>query len=431
MSSNVTSDAPSDPSAQAWQNQSIPKWRENSERVAWVVILSSFLVFVAFAIMIPWGVRYVIYYATISQPARLEPTLGTLLLYPSASAEPIAITEARDDIAEGSSIWAADESTQGTLGLVGNPASNEILGSLQIYPGTQLDVLRIRRPYFERSPEPYSVRLRLAEGQARIFTNSGDDRPVQVDLETPHGVINLDAGSYKISVSPEQTDITVRSGKAELLQEGQGGISVEPGLRAWMTADQVSQETASAEQNLIRNGDFTESMLNTWNSYVVAENVLPGSVRIIERDGRRVAHFIRQGEENVPTEVGMTQAIDKDINVYDSLSIQLDVRLMHQSLPGAGYLSSEFPLRVEIDYTDIYGKDLRWGHGFYFREPEDENWKVTDGEQIPPFNWYTYQSPNLVEALRETRPARINSIRIYASGWNYQSMVSEVYLSAE
>jgi hypothetical protein len=36
-----------------------------------------------------------------------------------------------------------------------------------------------------------------------------------------------------------------------------------------------------------------------------------------------------------------------------------------------------------------------------------------------------------MDLLADTRPARIDSIRIYASGWNYQSMVSEVYLSAE
>ncbi len=66
---------------------------------------------------------------------------------------------------------------------------------------------------------------------------------------------------------------------------------------------------------------------------------------------------------------------------------------MHQSLSGAGYLSSEFPLRVEITYTDIYGKQLRWGHGFYFREPEDPTWRIVDGDKIPSFNWYTYRSP--------------------------------------
>jgi hypothetical protein len=36
-----------------------------------------------------------------------------------------------------------------------------------------------------------------------------------------------------------------------------------------------------------------------------------------------------------------------------------------------------------------------------------------------------------MEVLAETRPAHIDSVRVYASGWNYQSMVSEVFLVAE
>jgi hypothetical protein len=198
-----------------------------------------------------------------------------------------------------------------------------------------------------------------------------------------------------------------------------------------MSADDFAHDPVSAQVNLLQNGDFSESILNTWQSYIKAENVIPGSVRIIERDGRRVAHFIRQGEENVPTEVGITQVVERDVNVYDSLTMQLDVKLLHQSLSGAGYLSSEFPLRVEVTYTDIYGKVLTWGHGFYYRDPENENWQVVGGDKIPPYNWYTYQSPNLMELLDDTRPARINSVRIYASGWNYQSMVSELYLFVE
>ena len=44
--------------------------------------------------------------------------------------------------------------------------------------------------------------------------------------------------------------------------------------------------------------------------------------------------------------------------------------------------------------------------------------------------WFTYVSGNIIEELKQqgTPPARINSIRIYASGHNYQSMVSEVDL---
>ena len=407
------------------------RWRENPEKLAWAIFLASFGVFLALVIMIPLGGRYFVRYYSASQDALLEPTLGTLLLYTSPSAEPIAVTTPRDDISEGSRIIAAEDSTQGTLGLISKDDPSDILGSIQMYPGTDLEVDRIRRPYFDRSPEPYQASFYLSRGQARIFSNTGDQRPLRIELETPHGVVELGDGSYQVSVGDERTDLTARSGSATLRHEQGSEIVVNAGERAWMTSDKLIDQVMPAERNLIRNGDFTESMLDTWNSYAIADNVSQGSVRIIERDGRRVAHFIRQGEENVPTEVGITQEIDKEVNVYDELRIQLDLRLMHQSLPGAGYLSSEFPMRVEIEYTDIYGKDLRWGHGFYFREPEDPNWKIINGEKVPAFNWYTYLSPNLMELLQETRPARINSIRIYASGWNYQGMVSEVYLFAQ
>lgn len=289
----------------------------------------------------------------------------------------------------------------------------------------------MRSPMFDASDQPYQARLKLERGQARIFTDSGQKRPMRVLLETPHGEIALDTGSYQVAVTPEQTDITVSSGAATLAKPGEPALVVDEGLRAWMTADSVADAAVSATQNLLRNGNFTEPMRDTWESYVLAQNVTPGKVNIMDRDGRRVAYFVRQGEDNVPTEVGIRQQVNKDVNVYDNLFLQLDVKLLFQSLPGAGYLSSEYPLRVEVAYTDVYGKQLTWGHGFYFRDPENPNWQIVGGQKIQPFNWFTYRSPNLMELLKETRPARIDSIRIYASGWNYQSMVSEVYLEAE
>ena len=191
----------------------------------------------------------------------------------------------------------------------------------------------------------------------------------------------MEPGSYHVSVQEDRTDITVRSGLATVTQSPDARLALVEGERAWLTADAMADTPAPTEQNLIRNGDFSESTLGTWEPYAAADDVEQGVARLIERDGRRAIHFIRQGEENVHTEVGLIQQINRDLNVYDSLTIQLDVRLIHQSLSGAGSLNSEFPLRVEIDYTDIYGKDLRWGHGFYFRDPIDPNLRVTGGRQ--------------------------------------------------
>jgi len=438
MSSNVSSPSHTDPGGDPGQAEALSpaqpgilrRWRNNPERAAWVVLIVSFSIFMLLLIFVPLSVRYAIRYMTVAETATLEPTQGTILLYPTADAEPIAITNEREDVGEKSRIVAADDSTQGSIGLISDEETGERLGSVQIYPGADMQILKIRRPMFDRSTEPYYVKLRLDSGQTRIFTNSGQ-RPLHVELETPHGTINMGTGSFKVSVDPERTEITTRSGEAHLASNTGESLDVTTDLRAWTTGDAISEQPVSAETNLIRNGDFSEPILDTWQRYVDANGVTPGKVQLIERDGRRAAHFIRQGEENVHTEVGIIQDIEKDVNVYDSLVFQLDVRLLYQSLPGAGYLSSEFPLRVEIEYTDLYGKELRWGQGFYFREPEDDNWRVVNGEKIPPYNWYTYQSPNLLEMLGETRPARINSIRIYASGWNYQSMVSEVFMFAE
>jgi hypothetical protein len=419
-----------------WEPPTREGWKDNPERLAWLVILSSFAVFCLLLVLVPLGVNYVVRYATVSEMVRLEPTLGTLLLYTGENSQAIAITAPRDDISEGHQIVTLDDSVQGTLGLISTetPGATEVLGSVQVYPSTDVRILWVRRPFFTRSPEPYHVRLRLESGQIRIFTNSGDQRPLQVEVETPFGTVQLDAGSYWLLVDEHHADVTVRAGTATLERGANERLVVGANLRGWLDQTGLATEAVSAEQNLISNGNFTPPALDTWPSYVIAENISGGTVQYVERDGRSVAYFIRRGEENVHNEVGITQAINRDVNVYDSLVLQLDVNIIFQSLSGAGVLASEFPVRAEISYTDIYGKDLTWGIGFYYRDPDGSNPAVSAdrGQQIAQAQWYTYRSPDLMQLLdaQGTRPARINAIRIYASGWSYQSMVSEVYLNA-
>ena len=111
---------------------------------------------------------------------------------------------------------------------------------------------------------------------------------------------------------------------------------------------------------------------------------------------------------------------------YDDLNLRLDLKVLSQSVPGGGYLASEYPVMVDIAYTDVYGKDLHWYQGFYTMDlPKESAWAPPAGEKIPQDAWYSYESPNLFELLRETRPARINSVTVYASGHDYDSMVSD------
>jgi len=423
-----------------WSTRTVARWRENPEHMAWVVLLSSFAIFVLLAITLPLLAIYTVNRATVAQSTRIEPTQGTLLLYENARSEPIAITSERENIGEGARIVAADEATQATLSLNSDPDTGEILGSVQLYSGTDLMLERLRRPIFDRSREPFRTRMRVDNGQARIFTSAVGQRAVAVELRTPHGTIQLQPGTYQVSVSPEDTEITVRAGEAAVVADAAPNndpLLISAGQRAWMSADEVSGQVTTLEQNLVRNGSFQPPVLDDWPSYQVAEaSTTPGKVQFSEgEDGRLVAQFIRMGDDKLHTEVGITQQVNQAVNVYDGLRIQLDVKALFQSLPGAGSLNSEFPLRVEISYRDIYGKELTWGHGFYYREPEEgEPYPpVTNGTRVRQGQWFTYVSPNLIELLdaQGTRPAYINSIRLYASGHNYQSMASEIYLLAE
>jgi hypothetical protein len=129
-------------------------------------------------------------------------------------------------------------------------------------------------------------------------------------------------------------------------------------------------------------------------------------------------------------ETGIIQVIDKDVRDFTSLELHISVRLLDQSLPGAGMLSSEFPVMVRLDYKDAYGNDNFWTYGFYFKDPT-ANWHISDGEKTPHSVWYPYESPNLMEELGDFKPALITSVQVYASGWDYQSMASEVQLLAK
>lgn len=436
-------------SAPMWRDTTAVTLRQNPERLAWIVLLASFAIFVSLLVAIPLTFRYTVRYATVQQDAYLEATQGTLRYYPARSAEPIAVTSTRDNVTEGSIIQAADGATQGTLRFIETENAENALGSIRLYSNTSLRVEQIRKPMFERSPEPYRVHFHLSSGQVRIFTNSSTGRALHVELDTPHGILNMDrAGQYEISVTEERTDITVRSGTLELINGSGEQVAIDEQLRAWMTEDAVEQHPVTAVPNLVQNGDFSsiqdESRAEPWEVYGQterAEGVRPGSVQFIQHDGRGVAYFSRTEGVSAHTEVEISQPIGRDVNINESLVAQLDVRLSNQTLAGGGTLGTEFPLRVEIEYTTIYGQVLTWGHGFYYRDPaadddEQNDYWLLDREtstKIPQHAWYTYESENLVALFAEqgTPIARLNSIRIYASGHKYVSMVSDVSILAE
>ena len=148
--------------------------------------------------------------------------------------------------------------------------------------------------------------------------------------------------------------------------------------------------------------------------------------------GRSAARLSRINQPPTHSEVAITQVLDRSVHDYEYLNLQMDVLLRWQSLPGAGEQSSEFPLMFRLDYEDIYGSHQFWTHGFYYQDPPAQ-WVVTGGQKIPQNIWFPFESGNLLERLKAEGlppPATINYLKVYASGHNYDSLVTEIRLVA-
>jgi len=408
-------------------------WRENPERVAWVVMLVSFFLCILLAVGTPLTVRAFVQHATQTMTVTVQPLQGTALLELPGQTELTAVTRPRQ-LKPGQAL-RTDDTAVAALTVYGEQedGSQAEIMSVLMYTNTEVRLLEAKRPRFLRwSPDPARVALRVEQGRVRIVGGTYDGRPLRIRVDTPHGTVRAQVASFSVYVSNQGMDVTVRQGEVVVSARGLD-VVVKADERTWVPLSRPPQEPVSAERNLVRNGNFTQPLRSTWDiGFLQPAVATPGTISVVDVGGRRAVQFSRMAEEGVHTEVWIEQKLNQDVRDVDSLVLRMDVRLLYQSLPGGGILGSEYPLMVRIDYTDVYGKDRFWVHGFYFRDPET-GWPTPNGEKIPPKVWWPYESPNLITLWQQanTRPAVLHKIRVYASGHNYKSMAAEVGLFAK
>jgi hypothetical protein len=301
-----------------------------------------------------------------------------------------------------------------------------------LYGDTQVVLLKTRTSRFDFSPRPDTIILEVKRGRVRIGAAPAIDSPLHFEIRLPQGIAILEEGSYSVEVTDEQSQIIARYGQA-LVTAADTTIEVNQGQRTIIAVGESPSDPMPAVQPLVVNGNFQQDLSEGWvdyNEQGVDEGEVDGEVEIVSFGDRRAVFFSRMGEDGNHCETGIIQKIDKDIRDYTSLKLHLDVRLIYQSLSGGGFQGSEYPIMVRLEYKDPWGNDQFWVQGFYYQN--DDNHPVPEfAEQVPRYVWYPYETGNLLEILADTRPTHINAIRIYASGWEYQSMISEVGLTVE
>jgi hypothetical protein len=419
--------------------------RNNPERLAWIVLLTSFFICTGLVVTMPLGVRHYILYARMPQNATLEVQQGPLRVTLAGRGAPVAIDKDRGGIPERTIVATAV--TAGRLAIRIPQVDDSVVATVQLYDHTEVVLSSARSPRFAVSQLPHEVILEVRAGRVRINISNTDDRPTVVEARTPHGTVTLISGSYEVKVNGTTMEITVRDGRADVISNDEQIPSnsdtvasaaeqiapLGPDERAIISEGQIVGPLPAA-RNLVFNGDFQtpiELESSGWvsDSQQTDPEQPPAIANTIIESGREMVEFHRNGSNHA--NVSIRQEINYDVRDFTFLQLHLDVRIVSQDILGSGgcgYLGTECPVIARLDYKDIYGTDREWLHAFYTGAPHDDwliNWWA---EQVPLGSWQTYDSDNLMEELADTPPALIKSLTIYASGHNFHTMVTEVEL---
>jgi hypothetical protein len=415
--------------------------RNNPARLGWAILLTSFIIFCLLAVSIPLGVRWYMLHSQVTQTGLMRVVSGTVLLLPSADSDPIALVDARP--VEPGTLIKTDQRSQAALvfqAANGNGQAGPEIATVQIYPSANVLLSHASYPRFAVSSDPARFAIDVGNGRVRIYVGEAQPNGQVFTVTTPHGAASLAPGSYAVQVSNEQTQVVTRQGQA-IVEANDRRVVVPEGTSVAVLAGQPPGDPNHAAENLIANGNFEEPLgPPTWlvskypadPSETVPSDPSAGQAELTTVGGRTAARLSRINQPPTHSEVAITQVLDRSVHDYEYLNLQMDVLLRWQSLPGAGEQSSEFPLMFRLDYEDIYGNHQFWTHGFYYQDPPAQ-WVVTGGQKIPQNIWFPFESGNLLERLKAQGlppPATFNYLKIYASGHNYDSLVTEIGLVA-
>jgi hypothetical protein len=401
--------------------------RTKPERLAWIILNTAFGIFCSLSILIPASIYWYAMTTTVPLETELTSVRDTVFIGNSDTGPSSSVVDGSTIALEENLTVSTDDTSQAILTFADD-------SSLTLYSDTTITLHQAQEPRFGFSSRPTQIDVEVDKGRVRA-TASRNREDLTFDIKTPQAVVELGQGSFSIEVGENGTQVTTRLGQANVIS-GERSVLLNQGQRAVVGPETPISEPLPAAQNLLSSSTFTLGEDSVWQSYTIdlTEDVTTTATTVIYQN-RPVLNLRSEGEDNIHTEVGVTQIVERNVRDFQSLRLFAEVRLIYQSLPAGGQAGSEFPIMLHLAYKDDDGNDRDWFHGFYY-EPKPPNYILyndpnNSNEQIARYIWYPYESDNLLTTLGPAKPVYIKSVRIYASGWIYDSMVANISLLAE
>lgn len=417
-----------------------------AQRLAWGVLLTAFAVFCAVCLISGIGIHYFLFKSTVPMHTELTMGRGTAIVTnPDLSPIPVQNRQSLSNRV----VVRTDQLGQALLSFYdSNDDAQFLVASVIMSGNTSIDLEELSRPRFEWSTAGYEIHLDKFSGRIEVTITEGIARPIQMVIDSDFGgqIRLTESGKYSINVTDAQMLVETISGSAEFTA-GRFNQVVEGGDRVMYDfADneltplnpyiRILGTTAFNQTNVFASN--SESSASTWTCFNQANPVdnITGSYGLAVEDGRPVLHFSRSGSSQHGESVcNVSQSGGIDVSEYQYLSVEVLFKINSQSLSGCGEEGSECPLMLRLDYLPPGTDEARiWNHGFYLWNSQPNYPSICqtctqEHEIINPGVWYRYRSDNLFgRLLEDERPERIVALRVYASGHEYDTYVSEVSL---
>lgn len=401
-------------------------------RTAWIVLLSAFAVFCILAVSAPWAAYHYLRAATAARAASVEPisgTSGTVLMQIGRLTHPV--TESLD--APEDARITTDEASKAFIQFF--EGSN-----LRLAPNTEVILRRMRSPRWRWSRAPDTLMIEVLRGRVTLAVAEPlFGVPLRCEVRSPHMAALLSEGSYRIDVTPQDTQVVTYEksysglGRAEIHAGGET-VVLGPRQRTRIPAGEPPSPPVGAIENLVTDSTFSRPLGEAWTVFHDqggdGDDGVDGQASIVDLEGRHAVQFLRRGSRDNSADVGISQRIDEELpDLVTSLTLQAELKVLEQELAGGGIQSTEYPVIFRLKYKDAEGNDHVWYHGFYFKPGN----AMQNGEQVPQGRWYYYDSGNLLdpETGLNPPPVRLISLEVLASGHDYWGMVSVVWLLVE
>ncbi len=411
------------------------------EQLAWLVLLGSFTLFLSIAIATPLLIRAYLQNSTRPLLLLAQSNQGTVSI-DNVNSPPRAALPGEAGQAVSQRETVLTDATASGLLLVFAAEGGDVLARLQLYGSTAVYINAATTPRFRLSDRPQELTVELLNGRLRIVVTEEKERPLLLTINTPHGTAVLrQPGEYSFLVQPQATQVTVQEGSAEV--RGQNRLlTLEAMQRAEIAADSPPVGPLSPERNLLQNGSFNELWARwtrlSWNVERIEQPA--GDIEIAEILGENGLQVVRNGEGHA--DVGVRQVIDQDVTDVESLLLEIDFRIVSQSLGVCGMVGSECPLILRIEYDDQNGNPQVWQQGFYAVGAITPDGPPDVCVSCPPPRFTHVQAPlgqlffyraDLIAELQRMgfgAPRRIKNISIIASGHSFAVEVLDITLLA-